>query len=105
MSGIDWWALFAFCLGAVFVGFFINRNDRRFTDGFSQFVIKKICNDLMDEGGNWRRGGENKAMEMVLLELGGFLNRLRNFSGQGDEVFLTRKERKAGTRKKIGTEK
>jgi hypothetical protein len=57
-------------------------------------VLRKICNDLMEEGSHWRRGGEKKEMEMLIVSLESLLTRLRHFSGPGDERFLTRKERK-----------
>ncbi|MCE7887364.1 MAG: hypothetical protein DYH13_07675 [Alphaproteobacteria bacterium PRO2] len=61
-------------------------------------ILKKICNDLMNEGNekesNWRRGGEGNNMEMVLVQLGKILTLLQNFSGKGDAEFLTRRQRK-----------
>jgi hypothetical protein len=63
-------------------------------------VLRKICNDLMEEGTHWRRGGEKKQMEMLVVSLESLLMRLRHFTGPGDERFLTRKERKANGAKK-----
>ena len=56
-------------------------------------ILRKICNKLMDEEGNWRRGGEGNNMEMVLVNLEKVLIGLQNFSGPGDNSFLTRRER------------
>lgn len=56
-------------------------------------VLRKICNDLVREDGHCRRGGENKQMEMLLIDLEKILTRLRHFSGSGDPEFLTRPER------------
>lgn len=61
-------------------------------------ILRKLCNDLLEQGdekeSNWRRGGENQAMEMILLDLEKLLTKLRNFSGAGDKEFLTRKARR-----------
>lgn len=60
---------------------------------FPTNILRKICNDLMEEG-TWRRGGENKKMEMIPIKLKDILCYLQNFSGKGDVEFLTRKQRK-----------
>jgi hypothetical protein len=58
-------------------------------------VLRKICNDVMEEDIYARLGGENKAMRMLLLDLRKLLTRLQNASGKGDDVFHGWK-RKAG---------
>lgn len=65
-------------------------------------ILKKICNDLMDEGTHWRCGGEKKKMEMLILSLESLLTRLRHFSGHGDDMFLTRKERRKNKQQEKG---
>lgn len=57
-------------------------------------ILRKVCNQLMEQDA-WRVGGENKKMEMVLLKLEELFSMLQNFSGKGDEQFLTREQRKA----------
>lgn len=55
-------------------------------------ILKKICNELMDEE-KWRRGGQNNMQEMVLVKLQELFSMLQHFSGSGDDKFLTRNER------------
>lgn len=54
-------------------------------------ILRKICNDMMEEG-NWRQGGEKSKMKMVLLDLKKVLGRLRHFTGTGDDKFVIRKK-------------
>lgn len=62
-------------------------------------MLNRLCNELMDEGRhNWRPGGEGKKMEMILVNLSTLFDRLKEFSGKGDEKFFDRKERKQGLR-------
>ena len=69
---------------------------------FPMPILRRICNDLMDDEveNHWRRGGEGKNMEMILLELNKIFERLSEIAceldqsdSDGDERFFTRRER------------
>ncbi len=57
-------------------------------------ILRRLANQKIEEGGFSRRGGENKAQEMLLCALETLFERLKMTGGQGDAEFLTPRQRK-----------